>query len=411
MLTSREDARTIRRVTARRWTPMAAVLSIAVIVPAAWCGDPPQFTAELITPGLSAINAAGMNESADVVGTIDSPTIRAWVSLAGRPATLLPLPPGAASSWAMDINDLGMIVGAVSPTISPEFGGKAAAWIPDGAGGYTVEEFGALPGDSRSNATALNNVSDIIGWSFDGTFRVPVLFTPDGIVSLLDTGVFDPVDINDQRVLIDHSFTCKRLDLDTMIVEDLGTPGEDYAASRGEAINESNQIAGSVRLAISTKCDHQAARFTDGVGWEILSICGPNNSAWDMNDLGDVVMRLNTAPYVRFEGLGTFLIESLIEEDEGHWFVINGFGLTINNARQMAVPASNDQTGEGGIILLTPIVAGDLDGDGVVGFNDLLILLASWGGCPPPPSECAADLDGSDDVGFGDLLVLLASWS
>ena len=46
---------------------------------------------------------------------------------------------------------------------------------------------------------------------------------------------------------------------------------------------------------------------------------------------------------------------------------------------------------------------GDLDFDGLVGFNDLLILLADWGGTD-------ADLDGDDLVGFNDLLVLLAAW-
>jgi hypothetical protein len=50
----------------------------------------------------------------------------------------------------------------------------------------------------------------------------------------------------------------------------------------------------------------------------------------------------------------------------------------------------------------------DLDGDGVVGFADLLMLLAAWGDCGP--DECPADLDGSGDVGFSDLLVLLAAW-
>ena len=371
-----------RRVATGGSTPGAAVLCAAAIAAAfastTWAGDPPRFTAELITPGLSAINAAAMNESADVVGTIDDPTIRGWVSLGGRPATLLPLPPGAASSWAMDINDQGVIAGAVSPTMSPEYRGRAATWTPDGAGGYTIEEFGTLPGDVQSIATALNNVGDIVGWSNDGMYSVPVLFTPDGVESLAETRIFDPVDVNDQRQVIDHSHTVKRLDLDTMIVEDLGKPPHPgggqigYLGTRGEAINESGQVAGSAILSTSTPCDQEAACFTDGIGWEILSICGSNNSAWDINDLGDVVMRLNVAPYVRFEGLGTFRIEDLIEEDEGHWFVINGFGLTINNARQMAVPASNDQTGEGGIILLTRIVGGDLNGDGKIDAADFV---------------------------------------
>ncbi len=54
--------------------------------------------------------------------------------------------------------------------------------------------------------------------------------------------------------------------------------------------------------------------------------------------------------------------------------------------------------------------AADLDMDGVVGINDFLILLASWGPCPVPPAECAADLDDSGDVGIEDFLNLLAAW-
>ncbi|MHC4414318.1 MAG: hypothetical protein ACYS0G_03440 [Planctomycetota bacterium] len=53
---------------------------------------------------------------------------------------------------------------------------------------------------------------------------------------------------------------------------------------------------------------------------------------------------------------------------------------------------------------------GDLDGDGAVGINDLLILLAAWGACPPPCPQCAADLDDDCMVGINDLLILLANW-
>jgi hypothetical protein len=54
---------------------------------------------------------------------------------------------------------------------------------------------------------------------------------------------------------------------------------------------------------------------------------------------------------------------------------------------------------------------GDIDGDGIVGTADLLMLLAAWGDCPDPPEECPADLDGDGTVGTADLLILLANWS
>ncbi len=52
-------------------------------------------------------------------------------------------------------------------------------------------------------------------------------------------------------------------------------------------------------------------------------------------------------------------------------------------------------------------VTGDLDGDGLVGVDDLLILLSQWGDCP----DCSGDLDGDGTVSVDDLLILIALFS
>ncbi len=57
-----------------------------------------------------------------------------------------------------------------------------------------------------------------------------------------------------------------------------------------------------------------------------------------------------------------------------------------------------------------PPTPGDLDGDGVVGIRDLLMMLAGWGPCPEPPEACPPDLNGDGVVGVGDLLILLSNW-
>jgi hypothetical protein len=62
-------------------------------------------------------------------------------------------------------------------------------------------------------------------------------------------------------------------------------------------------------------------------------------------------------------------------------------------------------------LTVTTPIPGDVDGDGTVGFADLLALLAAWGPCPEGcPPTCAADFDDDCTVGFNDLLILLANW-
>jgi len=314
--------------------------------------DPPAYIPEFLVDGAGP-NA--MNDSGEVVGDIILQTTRGWVASSGTGLVLLPLPEGFASSRASDINEAGEIVGVVSPYSDPYYVlAEAARWMPDGAGGYSVQRLGMRQGDILSWATALNDVGDIVGYSGDGTYRYPVLFSDSqGVVDLSSTGIFDPQDVNNRRVVVDRSFTAKRLDLNTMVVEDLGVPPGNYLSTSAAAINERNQVAGVAILTTSTNCDREAARYTDGIGWEILSGCGSSNHASDMNDRGDVVMRLNLAPWVMIEGVGTFPIEEVILNDIGHWYVINS-GPSINNAGQLAVWAHNPTTGEAGTLLLTP---------------------------------------------------------
>jgi len=60
----------------------------------------------------------------------------------------------------------------------------------------------------------------------------------------------------------------------------------------------------------------------------------------------------------------------------------------------------------GALELQVTVCAADLDGDGAVGFGDLVAVLSSWGPC----GGCPEDLDGSGAVDFGDLLVILSLW-
>jgi uncharacterized membrane protein len=333
------------------WVAVAVLAGVAVSAPRGAAQGPPTYTPVFLSDvsGVSRLNDLRQIAGWSSVGSGD----RGWVASPAQGLSLLPLPANSLSSMVTDMNAAGVVVGSVSPYTSSLYWGEAAAWYPDGSGGYTVKRLGMLPGHVWSRATAVNNVGDIVGFSSDGTFRLPVLFTnPGGILDLTPTGVFDPKGINDRRVLVDAF--CHRLDLDTMILDDLGLPPGHYRATVGEAINASDQVVGSAINTTGTHCDHEAASYTDGVGWEILSSCGSVNSAYDVNGGGDVVMQLNLAPYVRFEGLGLFDIESLIQSPVGHWDLWNTYQLGIDDQRELAVLGSNATTGESGLLLLIP---------------------------------------------------------
>ena len=58
-----------------------------------------------------------------------------------------------------------------------------------------------------------------------------------------------------------------------------------------------------------------------------------------------------------------------------------------------------------------PVAPPDIDGDGVVGILDFLLMLAEWGPCIEcGVVTCPADLDGDCEVGISDFLLLLAHW-
>ncbi len=53
---------------------------------------------------------------------------------------------------------------------------------------------------------------------------------------------------------------------------------------------------------------------------------------------------------------------------------------------------------------------GDVDGDGIVGINDFLLVIGNWGLCPAPCPPCTGDTDGDCEVGILDFLTVLGNW-
>ncbi len=336
--------------------PLRFLLLVATsfVVRAAAAQSPPSYDLTFLG---AADRVADLSETGVVVGQVSvGNATRGFVASATIPLTLLPVAPGDQSSWALDISEQGVVVGAARTYISPDFFGRAVAWLPNGTGGYVRQELGMLPGHIGSVATAVNNLGDIVGYSKTGMFRYPVLFTaPGGLQDLSLFGVFDPQSINDQRVFVDRQ--ARRMDLGTMAVQNLGLPPgpPTYSATTGYAINQHGQIAATAVLATSTNCVYQAARYVDGPGWQILSPCSGLANAYDINGLGDVLYQAYlTTSMLHVEGIGEFAVQQLLAPGTSPWTVLD-FAMDINSARQIAVIANNPISGQTGVALLAPI--------------------------------------------------------
>ncbi len=86
----------------------------------------------------------------------------------------------------------------------------------------------------------------------------------------------------------------------------------------------------------------------------------------------------------------------------------DGRRMNFNDAGQLAFRVTFTDF-SGGILVSSFSTPADLDGDGVVGAGDLIILLGDWGRCADC-GDCPADLDGDCTVGAADLIILLGNW-
>ena len=53
---------------------------------------------------------------------------------------------------------------------------------------------------------------------------------------------------------------------------------------------------------------------------------------------------------------------------------------------------------------------GDLNNNGAVNVEDLLVIIGGWGPCPAAPAFCASEASGDQTVNVTDLLLVIENW-
>jgi probable HAF family extracellular repeat protein len=353
-------------------------------------------------------------------------------------------PPG---SYALGMNGAAVVVGS---SVGADGTGITRAFrFQDGV--MTALE--PIGGRRHSVAAAVDSAGGVVGTSYDLGALDPqaVRWSAAGAVLL---GTFQPSDVNDVGVVVgrralepDHAHM-RAVALIGGVLVDLGTLGGDTAMAH--AVSESGRIVGTSLLANGQT--RRAFLWQSGAPMRDLgTLGGVNSHAYGVNDAGQIVGFSETAAgapratlftvdaagsvlsrtdlgalgrgfsyalainasgeIVGTAGSRAFVWRAGIMEDLND-LIPPGSGWTLERAVAItdggAIAGAGLHLGKGRAFLLRPIVAGDVDQDGDVDFQDLLIVLSEWGPCSPP---CPADVDGDGTVGFQDLLVILSNWS
>ena len=323
----------------------------------------PEYTVRFVGEGTpTAVNSLGQ-----AVGNAGG---RAWIANPGGEPILLPLPTGATSSSATDANSRGWVIGTASGV---DFGTKAVLWKPSGPGTWTSAVL-PVATDSDFGASAVNDLGDVIGWAQGlGVFAYS---EADGVTLLFPFGFSATVtDVNDERVAVGRGFFGGgvSIDLDTFVVTDIGLPtgtGTNYKAFDLNGTNEAGDLCGRGVVATSLPDDDQAVRFDAGDGlWTALNSPYPQAIAFDLDAAGNTLFSVgfSSPPYVYFDRVGTYDLNTRLVPEDDHWSVGLATGGHISDNGYVLVTGGSGETGQSGVLVLEPdcgSYAYGLDADG-----------------------------------------------
>jgi probable HAF family extracellular repeat protein len=319
-----------------------------------------------VTP-IDATTGLRVNQSGDVVGwtTASGPTQPILYTLESG-VIVLPTSTSQPYGVARDLSDRSAGVITVVGEAKLNSTGSAihaVRWqvaVPQGSV-TRVEDLGVLPGHAESFATAVNGAGQIVGTSDPNSFLSIRSFIYSDANGTMDLGLGSlgqnarALDLNRSGVVTGY------LGLEAIRwsaaggVEHLGVP-TGWANSFGFAINPSGQVAGKASTASGNA--ERVARYTDGIGWEILGGTGQHNQGNGINQWGDVVgTAVPYGPFLRgvifTDSLGSLVLIDDLLVVPGTWTIMEAYD--INDAREITGWAIHKDTGQRSAVLLTPM--------------------------------------------------------
>jgi len=303
-------------------------------------------------PGYGTMNNAGVvigNESAVYPGT-------PWVN-DGSGLQYLPLPAAAVAGSVADINDAGVIVGAID-TDGDTINDVPVKWTPAGPGVYVVEMLPLVGNATRGDTVAINNNGVILARGF----AVDILPTYTAYVidgaTATHLGLSNPFDINDNGIILTNTQLYDYNSATPVAFDPLPAnmpQGNLYPAS----INNNNEVIVNILTTIiGFTRYHAIGIFTIGGGWTLFMDVQTFYSAGSINDNGDVTLHpVNPGcGLIYLNGEGFFCPASLLDSGSLDW-AVSGASVIVND-RTVLARGGNSITSQFGLVRLSD--AGDL---------------------------------------------------
>lgn len=360
----------------------------------------------------------------------DGPVAFRW-SVSGGMVALGDLPGGTYSSVATAISVSGAVVVGFSQSSNGE---EAFRWT-HGSGMQGLGDFPGAPFGSKATDVSANG-SRIVGWGTPASGKLEAFIWSQqfGIVGLGDL----PGGIHSSRA---------------MGISGGGTHACGWGNSGPIGVNEAflwTENGGLVGLGFMPEAFLPGSQAFDisfdgqvivGAGWAALGYQAyrregagpmvalgdlpgggtqPYSIAFAVSDDGTTVVGtgstvLGQEAFIWTASGGMRNLRLVLEQD----FDLDLAGWILREARSASITGtiitgwgSHDGLEEAFLANLTPSATGcpaDINGDGLIGLNDLLAVLGAMGPCPDC-DQCIADLDGDCDVDSSDLSALLALW-
>ncbi len=419
--------------------PMYTLVELGHLDPASMAGS--------VLMGISDATAAGSVVVGQSFNFFQAPTL-SWRATAWRP-DVSPIPVdlltaaqagNSSVNRAQDVSPNGAYIVGYS-NVSPPRGKR---WMFDPVTGAVtdVQTLNMLAGDGASEAVGVNSAGRAAGYSLtDSSTTRGATWAPGSATAVL---LGSPAGSGGFRLAREISeepeaFIVGRCDMGatptTRPIIWKKTGPEAYGLGQllellsPTAVHDAVGVSPDGAQAVGLGAIEAVAT---GVGWDtttnaatgIGTLCCSQNVVYDINNdgvgVGYVGISFEVFRAVLFwKGQAYDLNERIVNEPEmgDSLFLhvatgINSAGLIVGKFGGFA---SGEPLSPGRIFILTPVpgptVPGDVDGDGVVGITDLLVVLGAWGPCPAPPAPCPADLNDDGFVNVVDLLLVLGNWS